>query len=98
LNAAVTASRSARACSIDVPRRTRPTSRMKLPGPAVASDSASGTHASVRPGYVKPGGMTPVTVRASPSTVIAEPTMRGSAPNRRIHNAWLSTMTGGPPG
>ena len=39
------------------------------------------------------GGMTPTTVNALPFRVMALPTIAGSAPNRRVHRAWLRIAT-----
>ena len=48
--------------------------------------------------YEKPGGITPITVKACPSSVMPRPTTPGSPPKRRCQKALLSRTTLRPPG
>ena len=86
------------ACSNETPSRRRATA-YELPRPRTAREAApasgrmeSGSRLSGRRS-VKPGGITPITVRGPPSVESVMSSTSWRPPRRRCQNSWLSTMT-----
>ena len=100
---AATALASAVAWSRETPSRSRAKTRSERPARSLlraASESGRQRVAFVaqKGANRNDAGMTPTTVNGSPSSVTVRPTMPRSPPNRRFHNASLSTTTRSRPG
>ena len=101
-------SRARRAASVFISSRAWPsvTSGLSRPTTVIQRPRAlrmfsfmvSASHIAAPAGSWKSCGITPTTVNGRPLTVMARPTMAGSAPKRRRHRPSETTATSGAPG